>query len=409
MSTTGGRKVRAIAVLVAMFVAITTLFLIGPAQASIVPTVNLRTSASFSVLAGSTVTNSGPTTLARSLGVWPGTAVTGFPPGMVTPPGTKEVGSPVAMQAQSDVTTAYNDAAGRPLNATTGADLAGQTLQGGVYAATTTKGPLQLTGTVTLDGASNASSVFIFQTNSTLITGSGARVRLINGALACNVFWQVGSSATLGSGTTFVGNILALTAITLQDSVVVHGRALARNAEVTLLNDTFNGPGCVAGPTTTTSSSTTTTLPSTTTTSGATTTTTSGGTTTTISGGGGTGGTTGGGTGGATGGATGGTTGGGAAGGGAGGATGGATGGGAGGATGGATGGGAGAGGATGGATGGGSQAGSSADQMATTAGASLPQTGREVWNPFVLAVLALTEGALVFALRGYFRAIASK
>ena len=258
------------------------------AGAAIVPTVSLGTAANFSVLAGSTVTNTGPTTLQRNLGLSPGSSVTGFPPGTVIPPATMEVANAVAVQAQSDLTTAYNDAASRPLNATTGADLAGLTLQGGAYGSTTTKGPLLLTGTLTLDGANNASSVFIFETNSTLTTGSAATVQLINGASACNVFWQIGSSATLGTGTTFVGNILALTSITLQDSVQVNGRALARNGAVTMINDGFTGPDCTPAPTTTTTmpattttmAGTSTTLPPTTTTMPATTTTVTGTSTT---------------------------------------------------------------------------------------------------------------------------------
>jgi hypothetical protein len=255
------------------------------AGATVVPTVGMGTAANFSVLAGTTVTNKGPTTLNRNLGLSPGSSVTGFPPGIVTPPATQEVANPVAVQAQKDLTTAYNDAHGRTADATTGAQLANQTLAAGVYSATTTKDPFLLDGTLTLDGANDPSSVFIFQTDSTITTGTASVVRLINGALPCNVFWQIGSSATLGTGTTFVGNILALTSITLQDSVTVEGRALAMNGAVTLLNDTFTGPNCAAP--TTTSGATTTTLAATTSTAGATTstagvtTTTSGATTTT--------------------------------------------------------------------------------------------------------------------------------
>ena len=122
----------------------------------------------------------------------------------------------------------------------------------GVYAGPS-KSPLSLTGPLVLDGAGDPNSVFIFQTDSTLITGSGSTVTLINGAQECNVFWQVGSSATLGTGSVFIGNILALTSITVTTSVTVHGRALARNGAVTLDNDTFTTPTCAqsAGATTT--------------------------------------------------------------------------------------------------------------------------------------------------------------
>jgi len=169
----------------------------GPASAAVVATVPLGTSANYSVLGGSTVTNTGPSTLGASLGVWPGTSITGFPPGKVL--GTTDKTNAAAKNAQSNLTAAYVNAAGRPLDATTAADLSGRTLQGGVYAGPS-KGALGLTGKLTLDGAGNANTVFIFQTNSTLITGSSSTVTLINGAQECNVFWQVGSSATLGTG-----------------------------------------------------------------------------------------------------------------------------------------------------------------------------------------------------------------
>jgi LPXTG-motif cell wall-anchored protein len=135
------------------------------------------------------------------------------------------------------------NAAGRPIDATTTADLANLTLQAGVYSGPS-KGALSLTGPLTLDGAGNPNSVFIFQTDSTLITAAASTVTLINGASECNVFWQVGSSATLGAGSVFVGNILALESITLTNSVTVHGRALARNGVVTLDTDTFTPSTC---------------------------------------------------------------------------------------------------------------------------------------------------------------------
>jgi hypothetical protein len=241
----------------------------GTANAAVVATVPLGTSANYSVLGGTTVTNTGNSTLGASLGVWPGTSITGFPPGKVLAPGTTDKTNAAAKNAQSNLTAAYVNAAGRPLDATTAADLSGRTLQGGVYAGPS-KGALGLTGKLTLDGAGNANTVFIFQTNSTLITGSNSTVTLINGAQECNVFWQVGSSATLGTGSTFVGNILALTSITVNRSVTVHGRALARNGAVTLNNDTFTPPTCAtSSPVTTTTAATTTTAPTTATTNAA--------------------------------------------------------------------------------------------------------------------------------------------
>jgi len=224
----------------------------GTANAAIVPTVPLLSAANYSVIAYATVTNTGPSVLNNSVGLSPGTDVVGFPPGIVTPPAIIDATTPTAAQAKLDLTAAYVDAAGRPLNATVTSDLTGLTLVGGVYAGPS-KSPLSLAGTLVLDGEGNPNSVFIFQTDSTLITGSASTVSLINGAQECNVFWQVGSSATLGTGSVFAGNILALTSIAVTTGVTVHGRALAQNGEVTLDNDVFTSPTCdLTTPVTTT-------------------------------------------------------------------------------------------------------------------------------------------------------------
>ena len=215
-----------------------------PASAGIVPTVTMGTASNYSVLAATTVTNTNPSVLGESVGLSPGTSIVGFPPGIVLPPATIAAADAVTLQAQNDLTTAYLDAAGRSVEFTqTNPDLVGQTLIPGVYAASA-KAPLGLSGQLVLDGQNNPSAVFIFQTDSTLITSTGSTIELINGASECNVFWQVGSSATLASGSVFVGNILALTSITVESGVVVHGRALARNGAVTLDNDVFNQPSC---------------------------------------------------------------------------------------------------------------------------------------------------------------------
>jgi hypothetical protein len=200
------------------------------------PTI-LGTADSFAVLGGQTVSNTGPSVIAGDLGVAPGSAVVGFPPGTVTPPGTIHAGDAVALQAQNDLTTAYNTIAGEARTATlTGQDLGGLTLTPGVYFFATSA---QLTGTLTLDAQGNPDARFDFQIGSTLTTASNSSVRLINGADGCNVYWQVGSSATLGSDTEFEGNILALTSITLVTNAAIQdGRALARNGSVTL--DTNN-------------------------------------------------------------------------------------------------------------------------------------------------------------------------
>ena len=163
------RQIRAVSVILLLLAPASLLLYSTPASAAIVATVPLATSANYSVLAGSTVTNTGNSTLAQSLGLWPGTSITGFPPGVVTSPGTTDTTNAAAQQAQSDLTAAYNNAAGRPLDATTTADLANLHLGAGVYAGPS-HGALGLTGPLVLDGAGNASSVFIFETNSTLIT-----------------------------------------------------------------------------------------------------------------------------------------------------------------------------------------------------------------------------------------------
>jgi hypothetical protein len=212
------------------------------------PTVGLGTATSFTVLAGSAVTNTGPSIISGDLGVGPGTAIIGFPPGLVID-GTQHAADAVAQQAQSDLTTGYNDAAGRVPATAVSSDLGDQTLVSGVYRAASALG---LTGTVTLDGQGDPNAVFIFQVGSTLITASNSTVALINGAQACNVFWQVGSSATLGTNTTFVGSILALTSATVQTGTTVTGRVLARNGQVSLDTNTITRPTCSTPPPTTT-------------------------------------------------------------------------------------------------------------------------------------------------------------
>jgi Ice-binding-like len=206
--------------------------------------VGLGTAGSFAVLAGSTVTNTGPSTINGDLGVSPGTAVTGFPPGTVN--GSIHAADAVAAQAQSDLPTAYNDAASRTPAVTMSGDLGGLTLTPGVYKSSSSIG---LTGALTLDGQGNTSAVFIFQVGSTLTTASASHVNLINGAQACNVFWQIGSSATLGTSSVFTGDILALTSISIDDGVTVSGSALARNGAVTLIDDTISAARCASGTT----------------------------------------------------------------------------------------------------------------------------------------------------------------
>jgi hypothetical protein len=236
-----------------MAVSTTALLVLGvavasPAASAAQPPVGMGTAAPFAVLGGSTITNTGPSVISGSIGLDPGTAITGFPPGTQTN-GSVYAADAVALQAQNDLTTAYNQAAGATPVTVESADLGGQTLAPGVYKGTSA---LSLTGTVTLNGENNPNSVFIFQAGSTLTTASSSTVALTNGATWCNVFWQVGSSATLGTATTFVGTIMALTSDTLTTGATVMGRVLARNGAVTLDTNTITQPACATSTTTAT-------------------------------------------------------------------------------------------------------------------------------------------------------------
>jgi hypothetical protein len=199
---------------------------------------SLGSAQSFGVLGASTVTNTGATTVTLDVGVSPGTAITGFPPGVVVG-GAIHGGDAAAAQAQTDVTSAWNAVTGTPCTSDlTGQDLGGKTLTPGVYCFSSSAG---MTGTLTLDFQNDPNAVFLFKTGSTLITASASSVALINnGGATCppNLYWQVGSSATLGTYTTFAGNIMALASITLTTGARVNGRALARTGAVTMDTNT---------------------------------------------------------------------------------------------------------------------------------------------------------------------------
>ena len=198
--------------------------------------VPLGTAGNFGVLAGSTVTNTGATVVTGSLGVSPGSALTGFPPGAVN--GAIHLADATAAQAQTDLTAAFLNAAGRPTPTLVPADIGGTIITPGVYNAASS---LAVTGFVILNGA----GVYIFQIPSTLTTAAGSSIGLAGGATADNIFWQVGSSATLGTGSTFNGNILAQASITVTTGAVLNGRALARTGAVTLDTNRVTSP---AGP-----------------------------------------------------------------------------------------------------------------------------------------------------------------
>lgn len=202
--------------------------------------VGLESAASFSVLGGSTVTNTGSTTMFGDLGLSPGSEVTGAPHVL----GQMHVDDAVAIEAKNALTTAYNDAASRPSNGSAGTDLAGQTFLSGVRTATSSL--LLSSGSVILDAQGDPNAVFVFKIGSTLITGSNTTVQLVNGAQACNVFWQVGSSATLGTGTHFVGTIMAQESITANTAATIHGRLLAQTAAVTLEANTITTSTCAS-------------------------------------------------------------------------------------------------------------------------------------------------------------------
>jgi hypothetical protein len=228
-----------------LLTALLTLVLGGTAQAE-PPPVLLGTVNSFALLGGSSITNTGPSVINGDLGLHPGTSVTGFPPGTLN--GAMHVTDAVAKNAKSDLVTAYKDAAGRPFSATLPPDVGNRRLNAGVYR-TGSVPSLGLTGNVTLDAQGDPNSVFIFQIESTLVTASDSSVSLINGAQPCNVFWQVGSSATIGTRTAFVGNVFALSSISVNNGATINGRLLARNGGVTLINDTVTRSQCAPGTT----------------------------------------------------------------------------------------------------------------------------------------------------------------
>lgn len=209
-----------------------------PLTASATSMVDLDTAARFAVLAGSTITSTGGTTLNGDLGLWPGTAVTETPAMIVN--GVRCITDLTAQTAQGHLTAAYDDAAVRDVEHTLATELGGTTQMPGVY--DSAAGTFGITGSLTLDGNSEPNPVFIFQMATTLTTAGSSKIILTNGATVDGIFWQVGSSATLGGGSEFMGNILALTSISMDTGATVNGRLLARNGAVTLLGNTVTIP-----------------------------------------------------------------------------------------------------------------------------------------------------------------------
>jgi hypothetical protein len=209
-----------------------------PAYAAQAP-VGLRTADSFAVLAGTGITNTGPTTIRGDVGTFPTPSETGF--GSVTQAGTNHAGDAVTQGAKDDLVAAYNDAFGRIPVTNLPVELGGSTLLAGVYTSPT----FGLTGTLTLDAQGDTDAQFIFKAGSTLIAETNSRVVLLNGADPCRVVWQVGSSASFRTGTQFVGDVLALTSITAETAATFQGRLLARNGAVTLDTNTITRLNCV--------------------------------------------------------------------------------------------------------------------------------------------------------------------
>ncbi|MEP6753546.1 MAG: ice-binding family protein [Candidatus Dormiibacterota bacterium] len=215
--------------------------LIWPATAIAATLPPLGTAGNYAVLAGSTITNTGPSWITGKMGLHPGTSIVGFPPGTS---GQRDKTNGAALQAKSDLTIAYNNAAGQTPATTLSGNLGNRTLVAGTYKFSSSA---QLTGRLTLTGG----GVFLFQIGSTLTTASASSVRLVNGAQPCDVFWQVGSSATIGTSTAMVGTIMANASITMTTGATLNGRALARIGAVTLdTNRIIQPSGCgYAAPT----------------------------------------------------------------------------------------------------------------------------------------------------------------
>jgi hypothetical protein len=209
-----------------------------PLQTTVQGNVSLGTNAStLAVLAGSSITNTGATTITGDMGLSPGTSVGGFPPGILN--GTLHINDAVANQAKLDLTSAYNDAAGRTCTdiVTLSGNIGGLTLTPGLYKSTSSLAVSS--GDVTFDAKGNANAVFIIQIASTLTTTSGRQVILSGGAQAANIFWQVGSSATFGTTSVFKGTVMAMQSITFDTGATLNGKALARTGTVTLAGNTI--------------------------------------------------------------------------------------------------------------------------------------------------------------------------
>jgi hypothetical protein len=247
MTTPFRRATLVITAGLALTLAIATLTMGTTARAAGPTTVNLGSADPFAILAGTPdITSTGASLVNGDVGIHPAAAITGFPPGVIN--GARHPADAVALQAKNSLTAAYLDAASRPVTSVVAAGTLSGTLVGGVY--NSGASILSIAGTVTLDGQGDPSSVWIFQATSSMVIASASRVAFINGAQPCNVFWQVTSSASLGSTADLAGTIMALDSITMANGVTLNGRALARNGTVTLINDNINRTTCATVSTT---------------------------------------------------------------------------------------------------------------------------------------------------------------
>ena len=208
-----------------------------PIQTTVQVTVPLASAGNLAVLAGTSVSNTGATTVTGDLGLSPGSSVGGFPPGILN--GTQHVNDAIANQAKIDLTAAYNDAAGRSSTdmVTLSGNIGGLTLTPGLYKSTSSLAVSS--GDLTLDANGKPNAIFIIQIASTLTTTSGRKIILSGGALASNIFWQVGSSATFGTTSVFKGTILAMQSITFNTGATLDGRALARTGAIVMEANTI--------------------------------------------------------------------------------------------------------------------------------------------------------------------------
>ncbi len=208
------------------------------------PAVNLGSTSSYAVLAGSTITNTGSTTISGDaggdVGLSPGTSFTGQSTATIS--GSIHLADAAAVLAKADLVAAYNDAESRTPVTRISSELGGTKLVPGTY--DSADGTFQITGTLTLDAQGDPDGVFVFKTASTLVTASNSNVNLINSARYCRIFWKVGSSATLGVNSHFVGHLFALASITANTGATLQGQLLARNGAVTLDGNTITNGNC---------------------------------------------------------------------------------------------------------------------------------------------------------------------